>query len=220
VKLVGSDPGVSALLNGGTHMTFEDLGVMRTVPDLIVFEPSDGVSLRKLIGESARHHGCTYMRLHRKQVVDLYPADESFELGIGKVLRDGSDLTLIATGAVMVPEALQAAILLQQQGISTAVLDMHTVKPLDSELVVHYARKTGAIVTCENHQIINGLGSAVAEVLSEQCPTRMTRVGIRDEFGEVGDMTYLLQRFGLTAQHIANRANALLAACGTISVGC
>lgn len=210
VKLIGSDPGISALLNGGTHMAFEDMGLMRTIPGLTVFEPSDGVSLAKLVGESARHQGCTYMRLHRKAVPDLYPEDAVFALGKGNVLRDGADITLIATGAVMVPEALGAAALLQQQGISAAVIDMHTIKPLDAELVLAYARKTGAIVTCENHQIINGLGSAVAETLAEQCPTRLKRVGINDEFGEVGDMAYLLNRFGLAARHISQEAVTLL----------
>lgn len=211
VKLVGSDPGVSAQYNGGTHMAFEDMGLMRTIPGLVVFEPSDGVSLRKLVEESARYQGCTYMRLHRKPAPDLYAEDETFELGKGKVLRDGNDVTLIATGAVMVPESMKAAELLQQQGISAAVIDMHTIKPIDAELVLSYARKTGAIVTCENHQIMNGLGSAVAEVLAEQCPTRLKRIGINDQFGEVGDLKYLMERFELTADHIVAKTKALLA---------
>lgn len=210
VKLVGSDPGIAALYNGGTHMTFEDLGLMRTIPGLVVFEPSDGVSLRKLSIESARHQGCTYMRLYRKPAADIYPEDEVLQLGKGKVLRDGTDLTLIATGAIMVPEALRAAELLRQQGVSAAVLDMHTVKPLDAPLVLDYARKTGALLTCENHQIINGLGSAVAEVLAEQCPRRLKRVGIQDVFGEVGDLSYLIQHFQLSAEHIAQQAHVLL----------
>lgn len=210
VKLVGSDPGISALYNGGTHMTFEDIGMMRTIPGLTVFEPCDGVSLRKLTEESAHHYGCTYMRLHRKPVQNIYHEDESFQLGKGNVLRDGSDLTIIAAGAVMIPEALQATTLLLQHGISAAVIDMHTIKPLDEDLVVKYARSTGAIVTCENHQITNGLGSAVAEVIAERTPARLKRIGIRDEFGEVGDMTYLIQRFGLGAQHIAEQCRAWL----------
>lgn len=211
VKLVGSDPGISALYNGGTHMTFEDFGVMRTVPGLVVFEPSDNVSLRKLLRKSAGHKGCTYMRLHRKPVVDLYGETEEFELGKGKVLADGEDLTIIAVGALMVPEALKAAeMLLRQDGLSVAVLDMHTVKPLDAELVLAYASKTGAILTCENHQVMNGLGSAVAEVLAEKHPTRMKRIGIADEFGEVGDLSYLMQHFGLTAGQIAVQARELV----------
>jgi transketolase len=210
VKLVGSDPGISALYNGGTHMTFEDLAMMRAVPALTVFEPCDGVSLAKLTNASASHQGCTYMRLHRKSTPDIYAQDEVFELGKGKVLRDGTDLTIIAIGAIMVPEAIKAADALAQQGLSVAVIDMHTLKPIDAELVLEYAHKTGAILTCENHQVINGLGSAVAEVLAEQCPTLLKPVGVNDVFGEVGDLDYLLGCFELTAAHIAAQAKALL----------
>lgn len=210
VKLVGTDPGIAATYNGGTHMPFEDMGLMRTVPRLVVFEPCDPVSLSKLVVQSAYHQGCTYMRLHRMGAAVLYDEDASVMLGRGNVLRDGDDVTLIATGVVMVPEALEAAALLAQEGISAAVIDMHTVKPIDAELVLQYAAKTGAIVTCENHQVYNGLGSAVAEVLAENFPTRMKRVGVNDEFGEVGPLDYLQQRFGMTAQNIAQQARALL----------
>ncbi len=210
VKLVGTDPGVTAAYNGGTHMPFEDLGTMRNIPKLVVFEPSDPVSLAKLIPQSAYHKGCTYMRLQRKLALVLYADDAEFELGKGNVLRDGANITLIATGAVMVPEALEAAALLEQDGVSTAVIDMHTVKPIDAELVLRYAEKTGAIVTCENHQIYNGLGSAVAEVLAEHKPTLMKRVGVNDEFGEVGPLDYLKGRFGMTAENIYKNATELL----------
>lgn len=210
VKLVGTDPGVTAAYNGGTHMPFEDVGLMRTIPRLFVFEPCDLVSLRKLVAQSAYHQGCTYMRLHRRQAEVIYDEGAEITLGRGNVLRDGEDVTLIAAGVVMVPEALRAAELLGQDGISAAVIDMHTVKPIDAELVVEYAEKTGAIVTCENHQIANGLGSAVAEVLVERRPTRMRRVGVQDEFGEVGPLDYLMERFGLTASDIYRQATALL----------
>lgn len=209
IKLVGTDPGISAAYNGGTHMAFEDAGIMRNIPKLVVFEPCDPVSLRKLVIQSAYHKGCTYMRLHRKPVKSIYPEDEEFELGKGKVLKDGTDITLIATGVIMVNEALKAKELLEHDGISTAVIDMHTIKPIDSELVLNYAKKTGAIITCENHQVINGLGSAVAETLSENYPTLMKRIGINDEFGEVGTQEYLQGRYLLTAEHIANIAIGL-----------
>ncbi len=212
VKLVGTDPGVTAAYNGGTHMPFEDLGLMRNIPQLVVFEPCDPVSLQKLVVQSAYHKGCTYMRLHRKLAAVLYDEDAEITLGKGYVLQDGDDVTLIATGVVMVPEALQAAELLAQDGVSAAVIDMHTVKPLDAALVLQYAEKTGAIVTCENHQIYNGLGSAVAEVLSENRPTWMKRVGVNDAFGEVGTLEYLQERFGLTAENIYQQATALLEA--------
>ena len=210
VKLVGTDPGVTAAYNGGTHMPFEDLGLMRNVPKLIVVEPSDPVSLAALIPLLAYHKGCVYLRLHRRLLPTLHDEGTEFELGKGVVMRDGDDVTLIAIGGVMVGEALKAADALAEDGISAAVIDMHTLKPLDADLVIEYAKKTGAIVTCENHQIFNGLGSAVAEVLAESYPTRMKRVGVQDEFGEVGTIDYLKERFGLTADVIVEKAKALL----------
>ncbi len=209
VKLVGTDPGVTAAYNGGTHMPFEDLGLMRNIPDLVVFEPCDPVSVGKLVPQSAYHPGCTYMRLQRKPAAVIYDEEADITLGQGNVLRDGEDIALIATGAVMVPEALGAAELLERDGVSAAVIDMHTIKPVDQDLIVQYAAKTGAIVTCENHQIYNGLGSAVAEVLSEHRPTLLKRVGVNDEFGEVGPLDYLKQRFGMTAENIYQQATAL-----------
>lgn len=210
VKLVGTDPGISSAFNGGTHMPFEDMGIMRNIPQLVVFEPSDPVSLRELVKASAAHQGSTYMRLHRKAVPTIYAEDEEFELGKGKVLKDGTDVTLIACGAIMVNEALKACESLKEEGISVAVIDMHTIKPIDAELVLRYAKKTKAIITCENHQIVNGLGSAVAEVLSENYPARLKRIGINDEFGEVGTQDFLQERFRLTASHIVEEVRLLL----------
>lgn len=210
IKLVGTDPGISSAFNGGTHMPFEDLGIMRNIPKLIVFEPSDPISLRKLIQKSAVHYGCTYMRLHRKHIEEIYSQNEDFELGKGKVLKDGSDVTIIAIGAIMVPEAIKASAILEQEGISVALIDMHTIKPIDIELVLHYARKTESIVTCENHQVINGLGSAVAEVLAENYPVIMKRIGINDAFGEVGTQNELQEKFQLTAANIVNQVKEIL----------
>lgn len=210
VKLVGTDPGVTAALNGGTHMAFEDSGIMRTIPKLVIFEPSDPVSLRELVKKAAKHQGCTYMRLHRGVSDVLYPENETFELGKGKFLQEGTDVALVAVGAVMVNEALKAARLLQQEGISAAVVDMHTIKPIDRELVLALAERCGAFVTCENHQITNGLGSAVAEVLSEDLPTPLLRVGVKDLFGEVGSVDYLKERFGLTAEAIWSHAKQVM----------
>ncbi len=211
VKLIGSDPGITARYNGGTHMPFEDLGLMRIIPGLVVFEPSDPVSLAQLLEESAWRYGCSYLRLHRYAVEPRYPATQRFTLGKGVVLRDGNDVTLIAMGVVMVDEALRAAELLAAQGIDAAVIDMHTLKPLDTGLVLTYAEKTGALVTCENHQIHNGLGSAVAEVLAEYRPTPLQRIGVRDVFGEVGPQDYLLRRFNLTAEDIVAAVRRLRA---------
>ena len=210
VKLVGTDPGITATYNGGTHMSFEDGGLMRNIPKLTVFEPCDNISLRKLIRKAAEHQGCTYMRLHRKGGQELYRGDAEFELGKGMVLRDGDDITLVATGFVMVPEAIKAAEELEKEGISAAVIDMHTVKPIDRKLIAEYARKTGAFVTCENHQVVNFLGSAVAEVLAEDHPALLGRIGIQDEFGQVGTLDYLKQDYGLTAADIAAKAREVL----------
>lgn len=210
VKLVGTDPGITATFNGGTHMTFEDAGIMRIIPSLVVFEPCDTVSLKKLLKKCAAHRGSTYMRLHRKGSITVYDENEEFELGKGKVLRDGKDITIIAAGMVMVSEVLKAAEELEKQGISTAVIDMHTIKPLDQELVLKYARKTGVIITAENHQINNGLGSAVAECLCESYPALMRRIGIKDQFGQVGTFDYLQQTYCLTSKHIIEKAMELI----------
>ncbi len=210
VKLVGTDPGVTAAYNGGTHMPFEDMGIMRNIPKVVVFEPSDPVSLRSLVQKSARHKGCTYMRLHRKPAEVLYKENEVFELGKGKVLKDGRDVTIIAIGVVLVSEAVRAAGILADRGIKAAVIDMHTIKPIDKDLIVKYAEKTAAVVTCENHQIVNGLGSAVAEVLIENKPVPMKRIGVNEEFGEVGTLDYLKERFGFTAEKIAENIENFL----------
>jgi len=211
VKLVGSDPGITAQFNGGTHMPFEDAGIMRNIPGLVVFEPCDTVSLAALTRKSAEHKGSTYMRLHRKGSYTVYQEGEKFELGKGKILREGTDVTIIANGLVMVPEALKAADILAKDGVEARVIDMHTIKPIDKELVIESAKKTGAIVTSENHNIINGLGSAVAEVLAENCPTPLIRHGVEDRFGQVGTLDFLQQDYGLTAEVIVEKAKAVIA---------
>lgn len=211
VKLTGSDPGVAAAFNGGTHMSFEDIGLMRTIPGIVICEPSDPVSLRALLRQITQRYGSSYLRLHRKPIAPIYGESETFELGKGKVILEGDDVTIIAAGAILLAEAIRAAELLEKENISTAVVDMHTIKPIDAELVVQCARRTGAILTAENHQINGGLGSAVAEVLTEACPVPQVRVGILDEFGEVGTQEYLQERFGLTAENLAKQARTLVA---------
>lgn len=209
VNITGTDPGITAQYNGGTHMPFEDIGIMRNTPGLIIYEPCDIVSLDALVRQAAASSSCTYMRLQRKDTNRLYKDDETFELGKGKVLRDGTDVTIIATGFLLVPEALKAAGLLEAKGLSAAVIDMHTIKPLDEELVLEYAKKTGAILTCENHQAATGMGSAVAKFLAENHPVKVKVHGIQDEFGEVGNLPYLKERFGFTAEVIAEMAETL-----------
>ncbi len=210
VKLVGTDPGITAQYNGGTHMPFEDIGMMRLIPGLVIVEPSDIVSCEALVRAAAAHEGSMYIRLHRKGSNALYTDTSEIELGKGNVLADGTDVTIIASGFVMVPEALKAAELLGEQGISAAVIDMHTIKPLDGELVLEYARKTGAVVTCENHQVAGGLGGAVAELLGEELPTPMGRIGSQDRFGQVGTQDFLIREYGMTAEDIAKKAVAVI----------
>ena len=210
VKLVGTDPGITAQYNGGTHMPFEDIGMMRLIPGLVIVEPSDIVSCEALVRAAAAHDGSMYIRLHRKGSNALYTDTSEIELGKGNVLADGTDVTIIASGFVMVPEALKAAELLGKQGISAAVIDMHTIKPLDNELVLEYARKTGAVVTCENHQVAGGLGGAVAELLGEELPTPMGRIGSQDRFGQVGTQDFLIREYGMTAEDIAKKAVAVI----------
>jgi transketolase len=210
VKLVGTDPGITAQFNGGTHMPFEDVGMMRLIPNLTIIEPCDTVSCAALVTLAVNHKGSMYIRMHRKGSQTIYNDNEEFTLGKGKVLQDGNDITLIASGFVMVPEALEAAKILKKEGIKAAVIDMHTIKPLDDDLVLKYAKKTHAIVTCENHQVKGGLGGAVAELLSEQYPTYLGRIGSKDRFGQVGTLEYLMEDYHLTAQDIVNTAHEVL----------
>ena len=206
VKLVGTDPGVSAAFNGGTHMPFEDIGLMRMIPDLVIVEPADPTSLKEIIRLCAAHQGNTYLRLHRKALPQIYQAGERFELGKGKLLHDGGDVTLVASGGLLVNEALKARELLKSRGISAAVIDMHTIKPLDEQLILEYAEKTGAIVTAENHQVAGGLGAAVSLFLSTRHPIPMEMVGIHDRFGQVGTQDWLMQHYKLTADEIVRKA--------------
>ncbi len=211
VKLVGTDPGVTAKYNGGTHMPFCDMTLTRVIPNLVVIDPSDTVSVYKLTRLVYEHKGCVYMRMHRKGAMTIYDESQPFEIGKGIVIKDGKDAAIIANGMVMVSEAIKAEKILAAEGIDAAVIDMHTIKPLDEELVLKYAKRTGAIVTCENGQRIGGLGGAVCEFLSETHPTLVSRVGVHDEFGEVGTQDYLQKRFGLTAEEIVKSVKELLA---------
>ena len=210
VKLVGTDPGITAQFNGGTHMPFEDIGIMQTVPNLVITEPCDSVSLEKTVYNLIDHYGSSYMRLHRKGELTIYDKDEKFEIGKGKVLKDGSDVTIVALGFVMVPEALQAAKMLEKEGISAAVIDPVCVKPLDNELILHYAAKTNAIISAENHQVSSGLGSAIANLLVNERPTKMRMVGVKEEFGQVGTLDYLKGYYRLNATEIVAQAKQLL----------
>lgn len=209
IKILGSDAGVSAEHNGGTHMAFEDIGLIRLIPNAYVFEVSDSTMLGYLLRKIEKEYGIHYIRTIRKNSVKLYDEKEVFETGKGKVLREGSDVTIIASG-IMVAESLKAADLLMEQGVEATVIDMFCIKPIDKELIVKYATKTKAVVTAENHNVIGGLGSAVAEVLSELCPTRVGRIGVREQFGQVGKKDYLMEFYKLTARDIAEKAKEVI----------
>jgi transketolase len=204
VKIVGQDAGVAASTNGGTHMPFEDMGIMRAIPNCIVIEPCDVVSMKSVVKQMTKTPGVIYMRTVRKNVNKIYDSADMV-LGMAETVKDGADVTLIACG-LMVYQALQAARHLAKEGISARVVDMFTVKPIDVDCITTCAKETGAIVTAENHSIINGLGSAVAEVLSQGPCIPLEMVGIRDRFGEVGDQDYLMREFGITAHDIVDKA--------------
>ena len=201
VRVIGSDPGITAAYNGGTHMPFEDMGLMRLVPGITILEPVDATMLKNLVEQTAARYGVFYIRLLRKNAIQIYEEGSTFEIGKGVRLREGKDVTVFASG-IMVSESLKAAEILKGQGISAKVVNLFTLKPIDRELIIQCAQETGAIVTAENHNIINGLGSAVAEVLVEEVPVPMERVGVKDSFGEVGPVDYLAKRFEMTADDI------------------
>lgn len=210
VKIVGSDPGVGAELNGGTHMALEDMGIMRTLPGMTIFEPTDSVQLRKALPAVARYEGPVYIRLFRRKAEKVFDEDYAFTLGKADLLREGSDVTIIASG-VCVANALEAAATLAGEGVSARVLNMHTIKPVDAEAVLRAAEETGAIVTAENHSVIGGLGSAVAEVLAEGRPAPLERVGVKDHFGQVGKAPYLMGVFGIAPADVAKAARRAIA---------
>lgn len=204
VRIIGSDPGVSAAFNGGTHMPFEDIGIMRNIPDITIIEPVDSVMMKDIIKQSADIYGVFYIRLFRNNAIKIYEEGSNFEIGKAVKIREGRDVTIIATG-ILTAEAIKAADILSDIGISARVLNMFTIKPIDKEAIIKSAEETGAIVTAENHNIINGLGSAVAEVLIENKLVPMERVGVEDIFGEVGPLEYLQEKFDLTAEDIVKK---------------
>ena len=209
VKIIASDSGVTAVHNGGTHMSFEDMGIVRGLAGSIVLEVTDAVMFEDIIRQIAEKDGFYWVRTMRKNAEKIYEEGSVFEIGKGNVLKDGNDITLVANG-IMVSEALKAADKLEKDGHSVAVIDMFTLKPIDKDLIIQYAKKTGKMVTCENHNIHNGLGSAVAEVLSENYPVKMKRVGINERYGQVGTLDFLMEEYGLTADHIYEEAKKLL----------
>ncbi|MBU4555315.1 MAG: transketolase family protein [Actinobacteria bacterium] len=209
VKLAPTHSGITVGPDGGTHQMIEDLALMRVLPGMRVLVPADYNAAKAALRLAAKTPGPFYVRLGRAALPQVHPDGFELELGRAYVLREGSDVTLAACG-VMVAEALAAADILAEQGISAEVIDVASVKPLDEATLVASATKTGAVVTCEEHSILAGMGSAVAELLSEKAPTRMKRIGVRDVFGTSGDPAELMVYFGLSANDIVKAASELL----------
>ncbi len=203
VKIGATHAGISVGEDGATHQCNEDIALMRTIPAMTIINPSDFVEAKEAVKAAYEIDGPVYLRFGRLAVPVINDRpDYKFEVGKGVVLREGSDVTIIATG-LPVSEALAAAAELAKEGISAEVINMHTIKPIDAELVVASAKKTGVVVTVEEHSVIGGLGSAVCDVLSEQCPTKVVKIGMNDRFGESGPAVELVHKYGLDAQGIA-----------------
>lgn len=211
VKIGGTDPGICAQLNGGTHMSLEDMALMRAIANMVVYEPTDAEQFRQAIPQIAYNDAPTYIRIQRTQADTVFGADYRFKLGKADVLRDGKDVVIFCSG-IMVIRSLAAAELLAEQGIDAAVVNVHTLKPLDRETVLQYAAKCRAVVTAENHSVVGALGGAVAELLGEECPTVMRRIGVKDRFGEVGKLDYLEKTFRMTPADVAEAAKSAVAA--------
>ncbi len=209
VKIVGTDPGITAELNGGTHMAFEDIAMIRSMPDAIIFEPSDTLELVTAIDQIIDYDGLVYIRTGRKVTPALH--NDSYKCDLTKIdlLKEGTDVTIAASG-MMVAEAVEAAKILGECGINAEILNVHTVKPLDVDTLVKSVKKTGAIVTCENHNVMGGLRSAVAEALAENCPTPLESIGVKEKLGEVGKLAYLKQAFNMTKEDIVEAVKKVL----------
>ena len=211
VKIGATHAGITVGEDGATHQCNEDIALMRTIPGMTIINPADAVEAKAAVKAALLHEGPVYMRFGRYAVPVINDAENyEFELGRGKTMRDGKDVTIVATG-IMVSMALAAAEKLAEEGISARVVNIHTIKPLDREIVVAAARETGAIVAAEEHSVIGGLGSAVAEAVAEACPVPVLRVGVEDQFGRSGTVPALLEMYGLTPENIVAKAKAAIA---------
>ena len=201
VKICATHAGITVGEDGGSHQSVEDISLMRSIPNMTVVVPADGIEAEKMIFAAAEFNGPMYVRLGRSAVPTLFDENYNFEIGKGVVLKEGNDATIIACG-MMVNEALIAADMLKEENINVRVINMSTIKPIDTELIIKAAKETKAIVTAEEHSIIGGLGSAVSEVVSENHPVKVKKVGLNDCFGESGTPGELLEKYGLTAKNI------------------
>lgn len=209
VKICATHAGITVGEDGASHQTFEDISLMRNLPGMTVINPADAVSARKLLKQAVKKPGPMYIRLGRSGVPVIYEESSKIEMGKANVLKEGKDITIIATG-IMVESALEAEKKLSQDGISAEIIDIHTIKPIDEDAIIASAKKTGKVVTAEEHSVIGGLGSAVAEVLSQNLPTKMAFVGQHDTFGESGKPDELRAKYGMTAEDIVRAVKGIL----------
>lgn len=201
VKIAATHAGVTVGEDGGSHQAIEDISLMRSLPNMVVLNPADAVEARQMVLAAAEYVGPMYLRFGRAANPVIHDESYKFELGKGEVVKEGKDVSIIATG-IMVAKALEAAETLKADGIDAEVINISTIKPLDNELVLASAKKTGKVVTAEEHSIIGGLGSAVCELLAEEHPVKVTRIGVKDVFGQSGSPAALLEHYGLTAADI------------------
>ena len=212
VKICASHAGISVGEDGASHQCLEDIELMRGIPGMVVMCPADYVEAKACVRAAVEHNGPVYIRFGRAAVPIVFGDDYKFEIGKGSVLREGKDVSIFTNG-LCVASALEAAKMLEKDGIDAEVINICTVKPLDEDLVVKSAAKTGKVVTAEEHSIIGGLGSAVAECLSEKCPTRMYRIGVRDVFGESGPAGELLHKYQLDGEGVYKQVKAFVEGC-------
>ncbi|MDY4574974.1 MAG: transketolase family protein [Intestinibacter sp.] len=211
VKICATHAGISVGEDGASHQSVEDIAIMRAVPNMTVLVPCDAVETEKMIFEIVNHKGPVYVRLGRSAVPQVFGEDYDFELGKGVILREGADATIIACG-IMVNEAINASKLLKSEGINVRVINMSTIKPIDEELIIESAKRTGAIVTVEEHNVVGGLGSAVSEIVSENYPVLVKKIGINDVFGQSGKPKQLMEEYGLTVENIINKVKEAIKA--------
>ena len=210
VKIIATDPGISAEYNGGTHMSFEDVGVLRSIPEIVIVEPTDCTQLKKLLPQIANHYGIVYIRTLRKEVTDVFSENDNFDLFKSAKLQDGKDVSIFCSG-LMVQETLMANKTLKEHGINADIINIYTTKPIDKDAIIKSAKKTGAVVTAENHNLIGGLRSAVTEVLSENYPVYVKSIGVNDKFGQVGKIPYLKEQYNMRAEDIIEKVKEVLA---------
>ena len=209
MKLIGSHAGLLTGEDGASHQSLEDISLMRGIPGMAVIQPCDFVEAKKATIEIAKYKGPVYLRLSRGKVPVINDENYKFEIGKGVVLKQGKDIALIATGA-LVNEALIASDMLKEKGISARVINIHTIKPIDKEIILKAAKETKTVITAEDHSIYGGLGSAVAEIIAENCSAKLHRIGVNDKFGESGEPSELYKEYGLTAADIAKAAERML----------